>query len=45
MTIDLRFKYTQEDHILFIKHLEIGRVIALLIYIDDIIATKNNENE
>lgn len=35
--INLKFKQTQVDHILFIKHSETRGIIAFLIYIDDII--------
>ena len=37
------YKQSQGDHTLFIKHSAIGRVIVLLVYVDDIIVTKNNE--
>ena len=35
-------KQNQGDHTLFIHHLAIGRVTALLIYMDDIIVTSND---
>lgn len=42
---ELGYKQSQEDHILFIKHLSIRGVTALLVYIDDIIVTENDEKE
>ena len=38
-------KQSQGDHTLFIKHSNSGGVTSLLIYVDDIIITGNNENE
>lgn len=43
--INLIFKQIQGDHTLFIKHSEMRGVTVLLIYINDIILIKNNENE
>ena len=40
-----RYKQNQGDHTLFIKHSAVGGVIALLVYIDDIIVTRNDERE
>ena len=39
------YKQSQGDHTLFIKHLAAGGVIALLVYVDDIIVTGNDERE
>ena len=39
------YKQSQGDHTLFIKHLAIGGVTALLVYVDDIIVTGNDERE
>ena len=34
------YKQSQGDHTLFIKHSTTGGVIALLVYVDDIIVTR-----
>ena len=39
------YKQSQGDHTLFIKHLASRRVTALLVYVDDIIVTGNDERE
>ena len=39
------YKQSQGDHTLFIKHSVVGGVIALLVYVDDIIMTRNDERE
>ena len=39
------YKQSQGDHTLFIKHSVAGRVTALLVYVDDIIVTGNDERE
>ncbi|RVW96045.1 Retrovirus-related Pol polyprotein from transposon RE1 [Vitis vinifera] len=39
------YKQSQGDHTLFIKHLATGGVTALLVYVDDIIVTGNDERE
>ena len=39
------YKQSQSDHTLFIKHSAIGGVTALLVYVDDIIVTRNDERE
>ena len=39
------YKQSQGDHTLFIKHLGSGRVTTLLVYVDDIIVTSDNEKE
>ena len=36
---------SQEDHTLFIKHLDSGGVTTLLVYVDNIIMTGNDELE
>lgn len=41
--IGLSFKQSQRDHTLFIRHSEIGGVTMLLVYVDDIIVTCNDE--
>ena len=35
----------QGDHMLFIKHLDLGGFMAFLVYVDDIIVIGNDENE
>ncbi|RVW53023.1 Retrovirus-related Pol polyprotein from transposon RE1 [Vitis vinifera] len=39
------YKHSQGDHTLFIKHSATGGVTALLLYVDDIIVTGNDERE
>ena len=39
------YKQCQGDHTLFIKHLIVGGVTALLVYVDDIIVIENDERE
>ena len=39
------YKQSQGDHTLFIKHSVAGAVAALLVYVDDIIVTGNDERE
>ena len=39
------YKQSQGDHTLFIKHSKTGGVTALLVYVDDIIVTGNDEKE
>ena len=39
------YKSSQGDHTLFIKHSDSGSVTALIVYVDDIIVTRNNEKE
>ena len=39
------YKQSQGDHTLFIKHSAAGRVTALLVYVDDIIVTGNDERK
>ena len=39
------YKQSQGDHTLFIEHSVAGRVSALLVYVDDIIVTGNDERE
>ena len=38
-------KQSQEDHTLFIKHLSSGGVTALIMYVDDIFVTGNDEKK
>ena len=39
------YKQSQDDHTLFIKHLAAGGITALLVHVDDIIVTGNDERE
>ena len=39
------YKSSQGDRILFIKHLGLDFVTALIVYVDDIIVTGNDEKE
>ena len=39
------FKQSQRDHTLFIKHSSQGTVIALIVYVDDIVLTGNDFEE
>ena len=39
------YRQSQEDHTLFFKHLASGGVTILLVYVDDIIVTRNDEKE
>ncbi|XP_058726625.1 uncharacterized mitochondrial protein AtMg00810-like [Vicia villosa] len=43
--IGLGFKQSQGDHTLLIKHSNSGRVTVLLVYVDDIIVTGDDEGE
>ena len=38
----MKYKRSQGDHTLFIKHLTLKRVITLLVYMDDIIMISND---
>ena len=40
--LDRGYSQSQGDHTLFIKPSSIGRVIALIVYMDDIIVTGDN---
>ncbi|XP_024030615.1 uncharacterized protein LOC112094295 [Morus notabilis] len=42
---DLGYRQSQGDHTLFFKHSASGGVTALLVYVDDIIVTGNDEKE
>ena len=42
---DFGYKQSQGDHTLFIKHSTAGGVTALLVYVDNIIVTGNDERE
>ena len=42
---EFRYKQSQGDHTLFIKHSATGGVTTLLVYVDDIIVTRNDERE
>ena len=39
------YKQSQGDHTFFIKHSKLGRVTALLVYVDDIFVTENDLKE
>jgi hypothetical protein len=39
------YKQSQANHTLFIKHSSQGKVIALIVYIDNIILTVNDDGE
>ena len=39
------YKQSQGDHVLFIKHSTAGGVTALLVYVDDVIVTGNDNRE
>ena len=39
------YRQSQGDHTLFIKHSPSGGVTALLVYVDDIIVTRDDEKE
>lgn len=43
--IGMGYRQSQGDHTLFIKHSSSGGVTALLVYVDDIIVTGNEEKE
>lgn len=39
------YKQSQADHTLFIKHHSQGKVTALIVYVDDIVLTSNDDGE
>ena len=43
--IVMKYKQSQSDHTLFIKHSALGRVTTLLVYMDNIIVTNNDLRE
>ena len=43
--IRISYHPIQGDHIFFIKHNSFGKLIALIVYVDDIIVTGNDEEE
>ena len=43
--IALGYKQSQGDHSLFVRHFDSGGVIALLVYVDDMIVTSNDVGE
>ena len=43
--ITLGYKQSQGGHILFVRHSKSGGVTALLVYVDDIIVTRNDTEE
>ena len=40
---NMGYKQSQRDHMLFIKHLDSGGVTTLLVYVDNIIITGNDD--
>ena len=42
---NMGYMQSQGDHVLFIKHLDLGGVTTLLVYVDDIIMMGNDEKE
>ena len=43
--ITMEYRQSQGDHTLFIKHSSSGGLTALLVYVDDIIVTRNDDKE
>ena len=43
--IRMNYHQSQEDHTLFIKHNSFSKLIVLVVYVDDIIVTRNDEWE
>ena len=43
--MSLKYKQSQRDHTLFIKHSVLGGVTVRLVYVADIIVTENDEKE
>ena len=43
--ITMEYRQSQGDHTLFIKHSSLGGLTALLVYVDDIIVTGNDDKE
>lgn len=43
--LEMGYKQSRGDHTMFIKHSNEGMVTALLVYVDDIVATGNNKAE
>lgn len=43
--LDIKFRQSYGNHILFIKHFDLEGVTTLLVYIDDIIVIKNDPKE
>ena len=42
---NMGYKQSQRDHTLFIKHLGLGRVTTLIVYMNGIIVTGNDQHE
>ena len=42
---NMGYRESQGDHTLFIKHSDSGGITTVLVYVDDIILTRNDENE
>ena len=43
--ITMGYRQSQGDHTLFIKHSSLGGLTTLLVYVDDIIVTGNDDKE
>ena len=43
--LNMKYKQSQGDHSLFIKHSASGGVTTLIVYVDDIIVTGNDPDE
>ena len=43
--IRMNYHQSQGDHTLFIKHNSFGKLTTLMVYMDDIIVTGNDEGE
>ena len=42
---DCGYKQSIRDHTLFIKHTDKGGMVVLIVYVDDILITRNDEKE
>lgn len=43
--IGIGYKQSQENHTLFFKHLAVGKLTVLIVYIDDIIMISDDNEE
>lgn len=41
--ISMGFRYSSEDQVLFVKHLDLGRVTVSLVYVDDTIVAGDDK--